>query len=97
MPELSRLVDEVRRTRRPRVLRRGNEDVAILVPVTTAVLTPMPYNPALEAVLANEPKDSVVARTAGALHSDQPFPGYEEEREAAARAMVEDLIADSEI
>jgi hypothetical protein len=31
------------------------------------------------------------------LHSDQPFPGYEEEREAAARAMVEDLIADSEI
>jgi hypothetical protein len=52
IPELSRLADEVRATRRPRILRRGNEDVAMLVPLAHAVLTPMPYNRALTAALA---------------------------------------------
>jgi hypothetical protein len=33
-PELRRLVDEVRGSNSPRVLRRGNEDVAILIPMT---------------------------------------------------------------
>lgn len=41
----------------------------------------MPYNPKLAAVLAGLPKDSVIARTAGALHTDQRFPGYDEEKE----------------
>ena len=96
MPELARLADEVRRTRRPRVLRRGNVDVAVLVPLTSAVRTPVPYNPALEAVLAKLPEDSVVRRTAGILHTDQPFPGYEIEREAAEMAMAIDVIDELE-
>jgi hypothetical protein len=68
----------------------------MVVPRPPAVLTlPLP-NPALDAVLANEPKDSVVVRTAGALHTDQPFPGTEEEREAAAATWVLDMLAESD-
>jgi hypothetical protein len=33
IPELARLADEVERTGRPRVLRRGSRDVAVLVPI----------------------------------------------------------------
>lgn len=36
LPELARLADEVRATRRPRVLRRDNEDIAVLTPVPVA-------------------------------------------------------------
>ena len=34
MPELNRLVDEVRASQRPRVLRRGSEEVAVLLPAS---------------------------------------------------------------
>ena len=37
MPEVARLVDEVERTKRPRVLRRGDKDVAVLMPATSAL------------------------------------------------------------
>ncbi len=36
MPDLARLADEVRSTKKSRVLRRNNEDVALLVPATPA-------------------------------------------------------------
>lgn len=36
IPELVDLVDEVRRTRQPRILRRGKEDVALLTPLPAA-------------------------------------------------------------
>ena len=36
MPDLARLADEVRSTKKPRRLRRNNEDVALLVPATPA-------------------------------------------------------------
>lgn len=68
----------------------------MLVSLTHAVPTPMPENPALTLLLAKLPKDSVVARTAGALHTDQPFPGYDEESEAAAVAMGHDVAAQSQ-
>lgn len=96
MPDLVRLVDEVRTARRPRVLRRANEDVALLVPLANAVITPVPYNPALAAVLARLPKNSVTARTAGMLHTDQPFPGYEEEEERSSAAIAADIVANWE-
>lgn len=96
-PELARLADEVHRTMQPRVLRRGNEDVALVIPLGTAKITPVPYNPALEAVLAGLPADDPVVRTAGALHTDQPFPGTEVEREAAAEAMAREAAADWEV
>jgi hypothetical protein len=35
-PELARLVEEVRASREPRVLRRHGEDLAVLTPVSTA-------------------------------------------------------------
>jgi len=68
----------------------------MLVPLANAVLTPMPPNPALDAVLARLPMDSVVARTAGMLHTDQPFPGYDEEEEQAAVAIAADMVAEWE-
>ena len=98
-PQLSHLVDQVRKTKRPQVWRRGNEDVAMLIPLAVqehATITPVPHNPALAALLARLPKDSVTARTAGALHTDQSFPGYDEEREAAAAAMALDFVAESQ-
>ena len=96
IPELSRLADEVRATRRPRIWRRANEDVAMLVPLTTATVTPVPDSPALSAVLAGLPRDSAVARTAGVLHTDQPFAGYDEENEAAALAIGLEIAAEWE-
>ncbi len=36
IPELAHLVDEVQRTRRARVLRRADEDVAVLSPVASS-------------------------------------------------------------
>ena len=36
MPELAHLADEVRRTQTPRVLRQGEEDLAVLMPVPAA-------------------------------------------------------------
>ena len=35
LPDLLRIVEEVRRSRRPRVLRRESEDVAVLVPIAS--------------------------------------------------------------
>jgi hypothetical protein len=91
--KLSRLADEVQATKRPRIWRRDDRDVAMLVPLASAEPTPMPYNPALAAVLAKLPKDSGVARTAGILHTAQPFPGYDEENEQAAIAIAADIVA----
>jgi hypothetical protein len=93
LPELSRLADEVQASQRPRVWRRANQDVAMLIPLANAAPTPMPFNPALAAVLAGVPADDPVARTAGILHTNQPFPGYQEEKEAAAAAIAADTVA----
>ena len=41
IPELAHLAEEVARTRHPRVLRRGGEDIAVLMP-TTAGKRPRP-------------------------------------------------------
>jgi hypothetical protein len=95
-PRLSRVADEVRKARRPQIWRQGNQDVAMLVPLASrdhATITPVPYNPKPAAVLAGLSPNDPVARTAGALHIDQPFPGYDEENEAAAIAIAHDLVA----
>ncbi len=99
LPELGRLADEVRASRRPRLLRRGAEEIAMLVPVVpfvAGVITPMPPNPELDALLAGLPKDDPVVRTAGALHTDQPFLDHEEEEAALALAIGLEGIADRE-
>lgn len=96
IPELSRLVDEVYNTSRPLILQRAGEDVAVLMSLRRYPITPPPPNPALDAVLAGEPEDSVVRRTAGALHTDQPFLGYEEEQEAVMLARALDYANEME-
>src|SRR5579885_3085788 len=91
-PELARLADELQRTGQPCRLRRGDQDIALVIPLGTATITPVPYNPALEAALAGLPADSVVRRTAGALHTDQPFLGYAEEKAAMEAAIAYDIV-----
>jgi hypothetical protein len=93
VPELLRLVDEARASHRALLLQRAGEDLAMIVPLVRYPITPVPPNPALDAALAGEPEDSVVRRTAGALHTDQPFVGYEEEKEAAMRGMALEAVA----
>jgi hypothetical protein len=45
------------------------------------------------AVLAGLTDNDPVARTAGILHTNQPFPGYAEEEEQAAAAIAADIVA----
>lgn len=92
-PALSRLADEAQASRRPQIWRRDGEDVAMLVPLTHAVPTPMPPNPALDALFAGLPQDDPIVRTAGILHTDQPFPGYQEEKELAEIAHAAEIVA----
>jgi hypothetical protein len=88
LPELAHLVDEVRRTRRPRLLRRANVDLAVLSPLPDqARPRPLMARKRQAAALA------VVARTAGALRSDLPFPGIDAERAAAEEAMAADAVS----
>jgi len=96
MPELARVADEVCATQRPRILCRGDREIAMLVPLAYAVITPVPYNPALAAVLAGLDPDDPVARTAGILHTDQPFPGHDQEEELASIAIAADIVAEWE-
>jgi hypothetical protein len=91
-PQLSRLADDVQASRQPQLWRRHGEDVAMLIPIAHAVPTPMPPNPALDAVLARLPNNSVIARTAGIPHTDQPFPGYREEKELAEVAHAAEIV-----
>jgi hypothetical protein len=85
-PELLRLAEEVCATRRPRLLQRAGEDVAMIVPVTTS-------KRGAKAPAAMDPV-SVVQRTAGMLHQYAKHPPLttEQERAAAERAIAEDAI-----
>ncbi len=76
----------------PRVLRRGDNEVAVILPLGTAKIAPVPCNPALEAALAGLPADAPVIRTAGALHTDQPSLGYAEKKAAMEAAIAYDLV-----
>ncbi len=88
LPELAHLVDEVRRTHRPRLLRRANVDLAVLSPL------PEPRRPQPRTGQKQQANAlAVVARTAGALRSDIPFPGIDAERAAAEEAMAADAIS----
>lgn len=85
VPELERLADEVRRTHRPRLLRRGNEDIALLLPLPSGNTDPRRRS------TRRPGNESVVARTAGALRSNVPFPGIVEEKRAFEQAVADDV------
>ena len=61
MPDLARLADEVRSTKRPRLLRRNNEDVAVLVPAT-------PAKPRRRRKAATAADDAAFLASAGSWH-----------------------------
>jgi hypothetical protein len=90
IPELARLADEVARTRRPRLLRRGNEAIAVLAPTPVRPPRPRP---------ASSARDSrgIAERTAGALrrYARQPPATRAEEKDAFARAVAEEVARDS--
>ena len=48
IPELAHLADEVQRTRQPRRLRRGDKDVAVLMPAPSALDAGYQSIPALD-------------------------------------------------
>ena len=54
VPDLLRLAEDVKKTRRPRVLRRADEDIAVLVPVPKAAQQAMQRTPTDEDIAAFE-------------------------------------------
>jgi hypothetical protein len=89
IPELARLADEVARTRRPRLLRRGDEAVA--------VLSPTPVRPARRRAEPSirDPR-GIAERTAGALrrYAKRPPATREEEKDAFARAVADEVAGE---
>jgi alpha-beta hydrolase superfamily lysophospholipase len=92
MPEMVRLVDEVARTRRPRVLRHGTKAVAVLTPAATD-------DTADDAVLAELERRrrqglSVTDETAGIFkrYVTQPPLTLAEERDAFEQALADEAL-----
>lgn len=54
VPDLLKLAEDVRQTRRPRVLRRADEDIAVLMPVQTAPKKASKHGPTAEDIAAFE-------------------------------------------
>ena len=95
MPELIRLVEEVRASGHPRRLRRAGEDVALLVPAPSAPKRRAKRTPARTGREAFRlPKGSAVAATAGIVRYDGPPLSIDEER-AAFEQGVADEAAES--
>ena len=84
--ELARLVDEVQRTGRPRLLRRDGNDVAIVMPVGGRARCRTPRTP--DDALA------VVERTEGILkkYARNPPPTPREEKDAFEQAVAEEVM-----
>jgi hypothetical protein len=61
--DLSALVDEVRRSRRPRILRQDGEDVAVLIPTAT------PKRPGGKARHLRPPTEQEVARSRAGIEA----------------------------
>jgi hypothetical protein len=76
IPDLLQLAEEVRTTRTPRLLKRGDEEVAMLTPIGPAPAT------------LNAPLLKLFDRMAGSL-ADVDIPGWESSE--AAEQWVEEL------
>ena len=84
--ELARLVDEVQRTGRPRLLRRDGNDVAILMPLGGRVRWRSPRTP--------DDALTVVERTAGIFkkYARNPPPTPREEKDAFEQAVADEVM-----
>jgi hypothetical protein len=78
VPELLRLAEDVRATRRPRVLRRAHEDSAVLVPL------PVSQRPATRSDRTTAAALTAVERTAGMFQSAAKQPPATIAEETAA-------------
>lgn len=88
VPELDHLVDEVRTTRLTRRITRGNQDVALLVPVPPAADAQPQQTPAPQRF----PKGGVVAATAGIVRYDGPALSIEQERAAFEQGVADEAM-----
>lgn len=89
LPEVARLAEDVRRSRTPQVLRRGDDVIATIVPAK-------PPHAALPArrrdrTAHQPPATSVVATTAGIFKGSTPALSAEDLRVAAEEAIAEDV------
>jgi len=73
LPDLLRLAEEVRATRRPRVLRRGDEDLAVLMPLASQTRAAADALDALEARIWAD---------VGLRSPDDPWASYDPARAA---------------
>lgn len=89
VPELVRLAEDVRTTRQPRVLRRANEDLAVLAPLPASQRrAPIRSRRSTTAALA------VVERTAGIFRgaAKQPPATIEDETGAFEQAVADQVM-----
>ncbi|MGE0541324.1 MAG: hypothetical protein AB7R89_14215 [Dehalococcoidia bacterium] len=86
IPELARLVDEVRASRKPRRIVRDDEDVALLVPAPAS--STAEYERAARP--RRFPKGGLVAATAGIVQYDGPTLSLEEERAAFEQGVADE-------
>lgn len=91
VPELVRLAEDVQQTRHPRVLRRANEDIAVLAPL-----------PSPQRSLSRPPRSTaaalaVVERTAGIFRAaaKQPPATIAEETAAFERGVADEVMRSS--
>lgn len=100
-PELLRLAEEVEASHEPRLLRRGNRVLALVVPMSEANSHLRPTEEELpafrsatggQADIAMDDLLAVVHRTAGMLESGQIPSSIEEETEAFERAIAEENV-----
>jgi hypothetical protein len=54
VPDMLKLAEDVNRTRRPRILRRANEDIAVLMPMQHMTRRPTKHAPSAEDIAAFE-------------------------------------------
>ena len=78
IPELLRLAEEVHKSRRPRVLRRDHEDLAVLIPAPPARRSPSKARPVTE--------DDPLFRLIGIGETNVPGGLSEKKHEYLARA-----------
>jgi hypothetical protein len=85
--DLARVVDEVHRTRRPRVLCRDDQAVAMLSPVTEPPVS-------MKAVRSRRERLVIAERTAGIFHqyAKNPPPTPREEKDAFEQAVADQVM-----
>ena len=88
VPELIRLAEDVQQTRHPRVLRRANEDIAVLAPL------PSPQPTAHRSPRSTAAALAIVERTAGIFRTaaKEPPATITEETAAFEQGVADEVL-----